>query len=98
MPKEKDPQYNTEWTDAMISRFLEATQRDGDHNDPDFDAAVYAFRFIPAWEYHRYIEMFVAAGKNINAKSADGTSILKYFEQFPRAKDYADLMREAGAE
>lgn len=98
MAKEKDPEYNTEWTDEMLERFLTATQRDGDNNDPDFDAAVYAFRFIPAWEFHRYIEMFQKAGRQLNAKNVNGLTVLQYFEQYSRASDYADLWREAGGQ
>lgn len=98
MAKEKDPEYNTEWTDDMIERFLTATQRDGDNNDPDFDAAVYAFRFIPAWVFDRYAAMFVAAGKNINAKNVKGQTILQYLQQFSRAGDYADVWQEIGGQ
>ncbi|MFY9180581.1 MAG: PA4642 family protein [Venatoribacter sp.] len=97
MPKEKDPQYNTPWTDEMIARFLHVERRVGDENDPDFDAAIRAYQFIPVWEFHRYLEMFVAEGKNINAKNAKGQTITEYISGHSRSEHYVDLLKEVGA-
>lgn len=98
MAKDKAPEYNTEWTDDMFQRFLINSQRDGDHNDPDFDTAIYAFRFVPAWEFARYAQLFVQAGKNPNAKNAQGKSILQYFKQFPRAGAYVEAWQAITAD
>lgn len=97
MPKEKDPQYNTEWTDAMLERFLVVERRAGDANEPDFDALVRAYQFIPVWEFHRYLEMFLAQGKNINAKNAQGLTFTAYISQHSRSNHYVDLLKEVGA-
>ncbi|MEN9464665.1 MAG: hypothetical protein RL217_846 [Pseudomonadota bacterium] len=98
MPKEKDPQYNTEWTDAMLERFLHVERRADDRNDPDFDAAIRAYQFIPVWEFHRYLEMFAKEGKNLNAKNAKGQSIVEYISGHSRSEHYVDLLKEVGAQ
>ena len=97
MAKEKAPEYNSEWSDEMIARFLSATQRAGDHNDPDFDAAVYAFRFLPDEIFARYVQLFVEAGKDINANNAQGQSIVAYLRQFERARAFIQALEAAGA-
>lgn len=98
MAKEKEPEYDTDWTDEMIERFLTATQRDGDENDPDFDAAIYAFRFLPGWVFPRYVKMFIDSGKNVNAKNVKGETILQYFKKYPRATEFIEQWQAIGGQ
>ena len=77
--------------------FLHVERRADDRNDPDFDAAIRAYQFIPVGVSPLFGDV-CQRRQNINAKNAKGQSILAYISGHARSEHYVDLLKEAGAQ
>jgi hypothetical protein len=62
------------WDDARIEGFLHKTPL-GDGEDPDFSILVYAYRSMRVDDFRRFVPLYRAAGKNLNATGRDGKTL-----------------------
>lgn len=84
-----------EWSDERIAGFLTLTPRDETH--PDYHILKEAYQHMTPEFFERFVVMFKEAGKDIDAPSLDGESLLKRISAYGRSAVYQDVLRKAGA-
>lgn len=76
MRPDKQKVVNEQWDDARIRSFLEKAPL-GDDENPDYSAVLYAYRSMRPEDFGRFIEMFVAAGRDPHARGQAGETVLE---------------------
>lgn len=94
--KDKEKVFGGEWTEDMLREFLHADSYDG--SDPDYVAAIRAYRHMLPDVFADYVSLFAEEGHNLNAKNADGVTILQTIASHAKGEPYAAALRAAGAE
>jgi len=84
-----------QWSDERIGSFLALTPRDERH--PDFHVLIEAYQYMVPEFFGRFVELFSEAGRDINALSPDGETILERVGQHARAQAYAATLEKFGA-
>jgi len=64
------------WDDARIRGFLDKAPL-GDGEDPDFSALLYAYRSMRPEDFAIFIDLFLAAGRDLNARGRLGATLLE---------------------
>jgi len=64
------------WDDARIRGFLDKAPL-GRGEDADYSALVYAYRSMRPDDFALFIELFSAAGRNLNARGRLGATLLE---------------------
>lgn len=95
MANEKPKVIGEELDEAKVARFLDM-QPANDEN-VDFHVLTKAYRGLPPEPFHRFLEMFVAAGRNINARNKQGRTFLASIEGNVGHLEYVDIVRRLGA-
>lgn len=83
------------WSDERVKAFLDMQPAPGE--SADYHVLLKAYRGMVPEAFVRFIEFFVAAGRNLNEPGPDGRTILQLVSEHRHGKDYADILREAGA-
>lgn len=94
--KDKEKVFGGEWSEAQLREFLSANSYDG--SDADYVAAIRAYRHMLPEVFAEYVELFKAEGHNLNAKNAEGVTILQTIASHSKGEEYAAALRKAGAE
>lgn len=84
-----------QWSDERIRSFLDLTPLNERH--PDFHVLIEAYQYMVPEFFARFVEIFSADGRDINALSPDGETILERVGQHGRSKAYADVLVRFGA-
>jgi len=84
-----------EWSDERIKAFLELKPLDDTH--PDYHVLIEAYQYMVPEFFSRFIDFFVAAGRDINALSPDNETMCSRMSQHQRAQPYLDLLKSHGA-
>ena len=95
LKKDKEKVFGGEWSEEQLREFLSIESFDG--TDPDYLAVIRAYRHMEAPTFARFVELFKAEGRNLNAVNLDGVSILGTVGSHARRESYAEILREAGA-
>lgn len=95
MRKDKAKVLDEVWDDARVASFLEL--RPGPGTDPDYHVLLTAYRSMRAEDFARFIPMFVAAGRNLDACGPEGTSLLAEVSSHRYGAPYAETLRAHGA-
>lgn len=95
MANEKAKVIGEELDETKVARYLEM-QPVGDEN-ADFHVLTKAYRGLPPEPFGRFLDMFVAAGRNINARDAKGRTFLTTILGNIGQPAYVDIARERGA-
>jgi hypothetical protein len=84
------------WSDERIKSFLalDTTANEA----PDFHILSKAYRGMVVEAFGRFITFFVEEGRNINEKNYRGETILKIVSEHRNSKEYAEILKQAGAE
>lgn len=90
-PKVEDEQ----WTDERIAGFLSLKPQDD--TTVDYHVLIQAYQHMTPDFFGRFIKMFVAAGRDLNAPSLQGATILKRIAEHVSSIEYANILREHGA-
>ena len=64
------------WDDARIRSFLDKAPM-GDGEDPDFSTLLYAYRSMRPDDFAIFVDLFVAAGRNLDARGRLGATLLE---------------------
>lgn len=86
---------NEEWSDERISAFLDLLPPEG--VPADYHVLVKAYRGMLPEQFERFVPIFVAAGRDINAALSNGTTFLDHVSQHRRAGPYIEILKSAGA-
>ncbi|TNC81425.1 MAG: hypothetical protein C9356_08830 [Oleiphilus sp.] len=84
-----------QWSDERIKAFLDLEPLDG--KDPDYHVLIEAYQYMVPEFFERFVAFFEASGRNINARSPDGETILARLKQHGRAAPYIRVLEQAGA-
>ncbi|MAM71695.1 MAG: hypothetical protein CMP91_11190 [Gammaproteobacteria bacterium] len=84
------------WSDERIRTFL--SLESSAHDAPDFHILSKAYRGMVPEAFARFINFFVADGRNINEKNYHGETILKIVSEHKNSGEYAEILKQAGAE
>ena len=95
MRKDKVKVLDEQWDDARVASFLEP--RPGDPKDADYNLLLRAYQSMRDEDFARFVPMFVAAGRDINALGPDAKSLLGLLAEHYYGEPYAAVLREQGA-
>lgn len=94
MRKDKKQVIGEDMTDEQIRRLLDSPPPAG--VDADFHTLLQAYRALRAHDFARFIEMFVAAGRNLQARDPQGRTLLDELARHANGADYAEVLRRHG--
>ncbi|MDX1453157.1 MAG: PA4642 family protein [Oleiphilaceae bacterium] len=84
-----------QWSDDRIKAFLDLKPLDGEN--PDYHVLHQAYQHMTPNFFARFVPFFVADGRDINARSLKGETMLERVAQHRRSTEYAAILREHGA-
>jgi hypothetical protein len=86
-----------EWfTDERVKSFLDMQPVDGENSD--YHVLLKAYRGMVPEAFARFVEFFVAAGRDLNAPGPGNKSILKLVSEHRQGAEYAQILKDAGAQ
>ncbi len=92
MKKDKVKVIDEVLNEDRIRQFLDLEAPEGEN--PDFHRLQKAYRGMPAQYFETFVELFVNAGGNINARSSLGETLLQHIQQHRHSKDYLDILKQ----
>ena len=95
LKKDKQKVLGEVFDDDRIRPFLQFVPPAG--VDRDFHLLEKAYRGMKAENFDTFVGMFLAEGRDINAKNPEGKSLLDIVSQHRHGDDYADILRAHGA-
>ncbi|MEX0603360.1 MAG: PA4642 family protein [Marinobacter sp.] len=93
---EKPKVLDEEWSDERVKSFLFLSPYDARVN-PDFHVLIKAYQAMRAEDFERFVGFFAEAGRDLNAVSEDGQTILDHVSEHRRSVDYVKTLQAAGA-
>ena len=90
-PKVEDEQ----WSDERIKGFLSLKPLDG--SSQDYHVLLQAYQHMTPAFFERFIDMFVAEGRDLNAKSVEDKTILQLVSEHRRSVAYLETLKAKGA-
>ena len=95
MRKDKEKVLDESWDEERIAGFL--ALRPGRGADPDHHVLLTAYRSMREEDFARFVPMFVAAGRNLDAIGPEGKTLLEEVSEHRFGAPYAAVLREHGA-
>ncbi len=84
------------WDDERIESFLHKSVM-GDERSVDYSALLNAYRSMRAEDFERFLNLFVAAGRDVNAAANDGKTVLALLDSHRLAEPFRATLRAHGA-
>lgn len=97
MRKDKAKVLDEQWDDARVASFLEPRPGDGEGDVADFQLLIRAYQSMRDSDFGRFVPLFCAAGRNINAEGHEGKTLLDEVGEHHYGTAYADILRTHGA-
>lgn len=91
--KDKKKVVGEPMTDEQIRVFLDVRPEAGE--DPDFSALLRAYRSLREHDFARFVAMFREAGRNIDARGADGQTLRDVLATHRLAAGYIEALDAA---
>ena len=82
-------------TDEQIRAFLQGSQEQG--LDQDHHALMRAYRSLRSEDFSRFVDFFIADGRNINAADPSGRTVLAVISSHQQSEDYTAALKRAGS-
>tara|TARA_R110002110_G_scaffold91264_2_gene237648 strand:+ start:275222 stop:275512 length:291 start_codon:yes stop_codon:yes gene_type:complete len=95
MKKDKEKVLDEVWTEDHVRSFLSV--RPHDNSNEDFHMLLKAYQSMRASDFELFIGFFKEEKRDINARRADGRSVLEIVSQHRLGDEYAAILRAAGA-
>lgn len=95
LKKDKQKVLGEVFSDEQVATFLDFTAPAGVNND--FHCLEKAYRGMVAENFATFVQLFLKAGRDINAKNPDGNSLLQITTQHKQGEDYSAILKAAGA-
>lgn len=83
------------WSDERIQAFLGMQPVAGE--TADYHVLLKAYRGMVPEAFARFVAFFVEAGRNINEPGPGGKSILNLINEHRHGSEYAQILKDAGA-
>lgn len=84
-----------QWSDERVKSFLDLKPLDETH--PDYHVLQQAYQYMIPEFFERFVAFFAEAGRDINAKSLEGETLLERVSQHARGEAYRDVLIKHGA-
>jgi hypothetical protein len=84
------------WDEARIRGFLHKSPM-GPGEDPDYSVLLYAYRSMRPADFAVFIRMFVAEGRNLEARGRLGLTLLETIAEHRHGEPFREILRSAGA-
>jgi len=84
------------WDDERVRSFLHKPPL-GDERDPDFSVLLFAYRSMRPEDFERFLDVFCADGRNLDARSNAGETLLDVIAGHRRAVPFREALLAAGA-
>jgi hypothetical protein len=86
-----------EWfTDERVKSYLDKGTVEGE--DADYHVLLKAYRGMVPEAFARFIAFYVEAGRNLNAPGPGGKTILQLVNEHRNGTEYAEILKQAGAQ
>jgi hypothetical protein len=82
---------NEIWTEGRIRAFLDKAPL-GPGEDPDYSALLYAYRSMRPEDFAVFVDLFVAAGRNLNARGRLGVTLLETIATHRHAAPFREIV------
>ena len=79
------------WDDARIEGFLHKPPM-GDGETPDFSILLNAYRSMRVEDFARFLEVYRAAGKSVDAVGKDGKSLREHISPHRKAAPFIEVI------
>lgn len=96
LKKDKQKVLGEHFDDERIKTFLEFTAPEG--VDADFHLLEKAYRGMNIDNFITFLGFFKEAGRNLNATSLQGETLLQIVSSHRLGEEYADALKAAGAQ
>ena len=84
-----------QWSDERIKGFLDLKPLDGTH--ADYHVLIEAYQYMVPEFFARFVAFFVEAGRDVNALSLSGETILGRVSRHSRSAEYQQVLSDNGA-
>lgn len=85
---------NETWSDERIKGFLDLEPPEG--VPADYHILIKAYRGMLPEMFERFVSFFVEDGRDVNARLADGSTVLDHLSRHRRAGPYIAALEAAG--
>ena len=86
---------NEEWSDERLKLFLEIEPPAG--IPADYNILLKAYRGMTKELFERFLKLYIEAGKDVNCKHTDGSTIIDLVSKHRRSEDYRIMLKAVGA-
>ena len=86
---------NEDWSDERLKLFL-AIEPPSDM-PADYNILLKAYRGMTKDLFQRFLKLYVEAGKDVNCKHTDGSTLFDLVSKHRRSKEYTVILKAAGA-
>ena len=86
---------NEEWSDERLKLYLEIEPPPG--SPTDYNVLLRAYRGMTKELFERFLTLYVSAGKDVNCKNADGSTLLDLISKHRKSEVYTIMLKAAGA-
>ncbi|TCO76244.1 PA4642 family protein [Chromatocurvus halotolerans] len=95
MRKDKEKVLDEVWDDARVRSFLDVRSHSGDSDD--FHCLLRAYQSMREGDFRRFLVFFTADGRDVNATSAAGETVLSIVKEHRLGGGFAAALVEFGA-
>ncbi len=95
LKKDKEKVLDEVWTEARVKDFLSV--KPAANVEADFHVLLKAYQSMRLENFEEFVGFFVADGRNINAQSPKGETVLSIVQQHRNSTEYADILKTNGA-
>ncbi len=96
MRPDKQKVVDEHWDDARIRGFL-AKAPLGEGVDPDFSVLLHAYRSMRPEDFGVFVEYFMQAGRNLDARGEAGETLAELIAEHRRAAPFRRILEDAAA-
>ncbi len=87
--------FGEDWSDERIAGYLNRLPPKGD--DADFNVLYTAYKHMRLDDFQRFLSAFCQQGRQINAKNAQGKTMLALVQEHAQSAGFADALIASGA-
>jgi hypothetical protein len=80
------------WDDDRVKGFLELEP--SDETDPDYYRLINAYEYMRADDFNRFLGFFNEAGRNMEAMSPQGQTLMQRIETHAASAEYSQYLSE----
>lgn len=96
LKKDKQKVIDEVLDEAHLKRFLTINPPEG--VDADYNTLEKAYRGTTADYFNSFLDLFIAEGRDINARNPAGKTLLQVISEHGPAQDYIEALKQHGAQ